>query len=533
MAANPETPSQENDKAYQKLQWWSFLDLGLIIVAIIAGVLVGWLFGRQMWLASDGPTTLITKREATIEQKREYIAEAEAEATAAAEAGDEAKAEEKRAEAQRLEGHIPLIEEDIAQLREAQATAAAEKEAGSTSFKVAGILAISTEFLGDMFIRILKMIVVPLVITSMICGITGLGDIRKLGKLGGFTVLYYMMTTAIAVVIGIVLVQTIQPGVGADDTFAYVEENVEAKKDSNVVETLLDVFRGQGGDKAKGMFPENLFLAAGDTNVLGLIVFSLLFGGALTTLGERGRPAIAFFDAANEAVLKIVHLAMYFAPIGIFGLVAWQIAKNGGGTAFLDQVKALFWYVMTVIFGLSSHAVMLCLLLLVLGRRNPITYLINMMRALLTAMSTASSSATLPVTMECVEENNRVSGRSAGFVLPLGATINMDGTALYEAVAVIFIAQLLGIPMSFATLVIIFLTATLAAIGAAGIPSAGLVTMVIVLQAAGIPMTGIGAILAIDWFLDRLRTTLNVFGDSVGAAVVEQVVVSKMAPATE
>jgi Na+/H+-dicarboxylate symporter len=349
--------------------------------------------------------------------------------------------------------------------------------------------------------------------------------VRRLGRLGGWTLGYYFSTCAAAVLIGILLVLVIRPGAAADDTYSYTPPKVQEKEDAAVLDTLLDVFRGK--EEGGGMFPKNLFQAATNTNVLGLLMFALLFGGALTMLGEKGKVAIDFFHAANEAVMKLVHLVMFVAPIGIYGLVATKIAENGGGPAFGEELGRLARYAMTVLVGLGIHSVLLAALLPLLARRNPFVYTYNMLRSLLTAMSTASSSATLPVTFECVEENNRVSNRSAGFVLPLGATINMDGTALYEAVAVIFIAQSIGLELSMAQLVVIFLTATLAAIGAAGIPEAGLVTMVIVLTAAGVPTTGIGTILAIDWFLDRMRTTVNVYGDSVGAAVVDRNVVQK------
>jgi Na+/H+-dicarboxylate symporter len=382
----------------------------------------------------------------------------------------------------------------------------------------------TTKFLGDLFLQILRLLVIPLVVTSMICGITSLGDVRKIGRVGVWTIVYYMATCAIAVLIGIMLVQWIQPGRGADDRFAFVEERVQAQEEVTAVQTLLNVVRGPEGEPGKGMFPANIFLAASEGNVLALIVFAIVFGAAVTTIGAKGQVVIDFFVAANEAVMKMVHLAILFAPFGIYGLVAANIAKNGGGEAFASELARLGRYVATVLIGLSIHFFILAGLLPLLARRNPFTYTYNVLRALLTAMSTASSSATLPITLECVEQNNRVSNRSAGFVLPLGATVNMDGTALYEAVAVIFIAQSLNIELDIGQLTVIFLTATLAAVGAAGIPEAGLVTMVIVLTAVGLPMTGIGTILAIDWFLDRMRTTVNVYGDSVGAAFIDRLI---------
>jgi len=227
------------------------------------------------------------------------------------------------------------------------------------------------------------------------------------------------------------------------------------------------------------------------------------------------------FEGINAAMMKIVHLVIYFAPIGVMALIGSIVAENRDS---IDQLlHGLGMYSLTVILGLLFHAlVTLPLLLKLLGLKSPWRYFVNMGEALATAFTTASSSATLPITMKCVEEKNGVDRRAAAFVLPLGATINMDGTALYEAVAALFIAQISGIDLTFGQQLVIFLTATLASIGAAGIPHAGTVMMVIVLSAVGLPMEGIGLIFAVDWFLDRCRTTVNVWGDGVGAAVIAQ-----------
>lgn len=497
-----------------------FSGLLAILVAIVVGCLVGVFYGRAMWLATDGPAAEREKLLKTLEQKEQFAVEEE---QAAAMATDPDQRQRHLDRAAELRQHKIAIAERLAQLEDVEQQV--EQQAGTVSFQVAGMFAEVTKFVGELFLQVLKLLVIPLVVTSMICGITALGDVRKIGRVGAWTIAYYMMTMAVAVAIGIGLVLIIQPGTGADDTFSYVSESVKQKEGTGIVETILNVFRGSPDDPGGGMFPSNIFLAATKTNVLALIVFALIFGGALTTVGEKGRTAIAFFQGANEAVMKMVHMVMLFAPIGIYGLVAWNIAKNGGGEAFFEELRRLAWYVSTVLLGLSLHVVFLGMILALLARRNPFSYIYGILRALLTAMTTASSSATLPITMECVEENNGVSNRSASFVLPMGATINMDGTALYEAVAVIFIAQSLGMTLPLAKLLVIFFTATLAAVGAAGIPEAGLVTMVIVLQAAGVPVSGIGTILAIDWFLDRMRTTVNVFGDAIGAAVVDERVV--------
>jgi Na+/H+-dicarboxylate symporter len=279
------------------------------------------------------------------------------------------------------------------------------------------------------------------------------------------------------------------------------------------------------------LIPTNVFEAMAETRVLPLIIFSLFFGAVLTTIGKKGEMLIEIFDGLNEVIMKMVHIIMWFAPVGVFGLVAGKIATviatadpsiTGGVNPVLYEILKVSKYSLSVLTGLSIHAfIILPLILYLLTRRNPLKYGSNVFQAVATAFSTASSSATLPITLDCVQKYNKVNRKAASFVLPLGATINMDGTALYEAVAAIFIAQLYGVDLTFGQQIIIVLTATLAAIGAAGIPQAGLVTMVIVLQAVNLPVEGIASILAVDWLLDRFRTAVNVWGDSVGAAVIE------------
>ncbi|QDU60836.1 Proton/sodium-glutamate symport protein [Planctomycetes bacterium Pan216] len=519
------TSAMPNESAQQEKSGGEGLGgLIAIIVGIVLGVLLGGFYGRQMWMALNGPHERVERLEATAAQKALFAERADKAAAEARAKGDNAAADRDEAKAKRYRDAIPKINNERERIVKLANDADAQMKAGQLG--LAYSLGVFTSFVGDIFLRMLKGIVIPLVFTSMICGITSLGDIRRVGKIGIGTVAYYMLTTAVAVFIGILLVQMIQPGVGADDTFAYVSKNIEAKERSSAVDTLLAVFRGRPGEPGSGMFPENIFLAATETNVLALIVFALVFGGAVTTLGVRAQPVVDFFNVVNDAVMKIVHLIMYFAPVGIFGLVAANIAKEGGGREFLGQLSLLGFYVMTVIIALGIHSGFLFSLIVFVARRRPIQYTLGVLRALLTAVSTSSSSATLPITLECVEENNKVSNQAASFVLPLGATINMDGTALYEAVAVIFIAQSQGISLGGAELFIIFLTATLAAVGAAGIPQAGLVTMVIVLTAVDLPMAGIGTILAVDWFLDRLRTTVNVYGDATGAAVIDRLFVA-------
>ncbi len=369
---------------------------------------------------------------------------------------------------------------------------------------------LAVEWIGEMFLDALKMLVVPLIISSMIVGIAGLGDIRKVGKTGLIALGYFMMTTCMAVAIGLVMVNIIEPGVAVEMTVEHVPEKVAGKEAVGITDIL------------KTFVSPNLVQSMVKMDILPLIIFSLVFGGVLTTLGEPGKRAIEFFDTINSAIMKIVHLLMYFAPFGVFALIASKLGAAGGGELFLAELAKVGKYAATVISALLIHGIVVLPIILYLTTyRSPFIYFKNVTEALTTAFSTASSSATLPVTIECAEKNNRVSRKSALFVLPLGATVNMDGTALYESVAALFIAQMMGIHLGFGEQLIVFLTATLAAVGAAGIPEAGLVTMVMVLQSVGLPLEGIGMLLSIDWFLDRCRTTVNVWGDSIGASVVD------------
>lgn len=366
------------------------------------------------------------------------------------------------------------------------------------------------DWIGEMFLDTLKMLVIPLIISSMIVGITGLGDIRKVGKTGTITLVYFLSTSGIAVLVGIVVVNIMQPGLGVELT-----TDIPAKVSEKDSVGITDIL--------KSFVTPNLFHSMAKMEILPIIMFSLVFGGVLTTLGDRGKLVISVFDGINMAIMKIVHIVMYFAPLGVFALVASKLGSAGGGDLFLAELLKIGKFAATVVIGLLIHALLtLPAILYFVAKKNPLTYFKNMSQALATALSTASSAATLPVTIDCVAEGNKIPRKTTLFVIPLGATVNMNGTALYESIAAIFIAQMVGIELSIGDQVLVFLTATLAAIGAAGIPEAGLVTMVIVLQAVGLPLEGIGMLLSIDWFLDRLRTSINVWGDSIGAAVVDR-----------
>ena len=377
----------------------------------------------------------------------------------------------------------------------------------------------SIQFLGDLFLKALFVMVVPLVMSSMIVGVSSLGDIRQLGPLGGRTVFFFMATTGIAVVIGLVLVLVIQPGTPGTGPAA-TELSTVSERLEKTPTTMPDLLR----TIVTGLVPQNLFSAMVNAEVLPLIIFSLVFGGVLTTLGERGQFVIQWFAGVNDAIMTMVQLLMWTAPVGIGALIAGRLGEAGGLSGFWPQMVSLGGYVATVIIALLIHGlVILPLILRFIGKQSVLPYARNVSTALTTAFSTSSSSATLPLTMQAVIDEHGITSRTARFVLPLGATINMNGTALYEAVAAVFIAQSYGIELSVGHTLIIVLTATLAAIGAAGIPEAGLVTMVIVLKAVNLPIEGIALILVIDWFLDRCRTMVNVWGDAVGAAVIDEV----------
>lgn len=371
------------------------------------------------------------------------------------------------------------------------------------------VLGVKLGFLGTLFLNALKMIVLPLIVVSITLSIMKVGN---LGSLGIKTLIYYLITTGISVFIGILVVNAIHPGDGSMVLTGQMPDIVSSKENMSLVDVLLLKF-----------VSPNLFNSAEEFEILPLIIASILFGAAFASLGKESKMIVDVFTILDKAIMKIINWIMIFTPIGIFSLIAERIGVEGGGGAVIELAMEIGKYVLSVVVGLSIHGlIVLPIILILFAKRNPLEYVQNLGKALLTAFSTASSSATLPLTMEGVIEEAKVTPKVGRFVLPLGATINMDGTALYEAVAVIFIAQSYGIDLSVAQMVVVFFTATLAAIGAAGIPEAGLVTMVIVLQAVGLPMEGIGIILAIDWLLDRFRTTINVWGDCIGAAVIDR-----------
>ncbi len=468
----------------------SYIHAGLAVALIGAGI-IGWLWGADMKNAVEAKGALTDARA----EYRQLLYSTE-------------------------EGGGAATEEVSRELERLKARADADGAAYEEHSLWYGFYRIFS-FSGKLFLNLLNLLVVPLIMATVVMGMVALGDLRHVGRTGARTVLYYIATTSVSVIIGLILVQRIVPGAGMESS-AIVAERVQGKEDLGILDTVLKVFVDEG-DRSGGAFPGNIFGAMARMNVLGVIGFSLLFGAALATVGEKGRVVVGFFEGMNEVILKLIHWVWFLLPVGVFGLVVARLADVGGGGALFVELTRLGWYALTVVAALAIHAfIVLPLILRIFTGRSAVKYASGMVQALLTAFSTASSSATLPTTLECVEKRNKVSARSASFVLPLGATINMDGTALYEAVAVVFIAQVYGVEMGPAMLVIVFLTATLAAVGAAGIPEAGLVTMVIVLNATGLPLEGIAILLSIDWLLDRCRTTVNVWGDSIGAAVIDR-----------
>lgn len=367
--------------------------------------------------------------------------------------------------------------------------------------------------IGQVFLRSLQMLIVPLIVLSVISGVVEIGGGRALGSLGAKTVAYYGGTMLLAASLGLLVVNLLAPGVGVE-TGAISEEH-EKRAEQVGVSDFIDQLLGS-----------NVVESMANMEILPVILFSLLFGISLVLVGDDGKPLVRVIQAGNRAIMKMVVLIMWLAPVGIYGLVAGRFGKalaEGGTEAFFDQLGAVGEYVGAVLLALAAHAlIVLPLLLLLLARRNPLRFLRGMTGALFTAGATASSSATLPVTLDNVVEENGVDSRTARFVLPLGSTVNMDGSALYEAMAALFVAQVAGIELGLGEQAIVVLTSALAAMGAAGIPEAGLVTLLIVLKSVNLPLSGLELLLPVDWFLDRFRTAVNVWGDAVGAAVVDE-----------
>ena len=378
---------------------------------------------------------------------------------------------------------------------------------------------------GTIFINCLKLIAIPLILASLIKGISDLKDITKLSKMGGVTITTYIITTVIAVSVGLVVVNIIKPGdtisdetrvelINAYEDDADKKREVAAKtKKSGPLQPIIDIV------------PSNIISAASDNkNMLQVIFFSIIFGISMILIpGKKAKPIKDFFDSLNEVILKIIDLIMHFAPYGVFALLATLIVE----APKWDLLKSLLLYSITLLIGLFTLICIYIVIVRLFIKKNPQFFLSGILPAQLVAFSTSSSAATLPVTMDRVHNNLNVPKEVSSFVLPIGATINMDGTAVYQAIAAVFIAQTFGLDLTLGAQLGIIVTATLASIGAAAVPSAGIIVLVIVLAQAGIPEAGLALIFAVDRPLDMCRTVVNITGDATVSMLVDKIISKK------
>jgi Na+/H+-dicarboxylate symporter len=369
--------------------------------------------------------------------------------------------------------------------------------------------------IGDIFIRLIWMIVVPLVFSSIFVGTASLGDIRKLGRIGAKTISYYFVTTALAITLGLLLANAFKPGsrIG-ESTKAHLLESYEAEAMAD-----LEIASQRPGvvETIARIVPRNPFESLTSGDMLQIIFFAIMFGIAATMIpGGKGKILIDFFDAVSGGMTQLVHIVMKAAPIGVLALIAAVVGRFGA-----QILLSLIKYAAIVAAGLALHmGVVYSAAVWIFSRMNPLSFFRGIRPAQIIAFSSSSSNATLPVTIQCAEENLGVSRDVASFVLPLGATINMDGTALYQGVATVFIAQVYGIPLTIVDMLTIVLMATLASIGTAGVPSVGLIMLTMVMRTIGVPLEGIALILGVDRILDMFRTVVNVTGDASAAIMV-------------
>jgi len=376
---------------------------------------------------------------------------------------------------------------------------------------------------GQIFLRLLFMTVVPIVFTSITLGVAGIGDMKTLGRLGGRAMMYFGLSTLIAATVGLTLVNTIRPGGGLP---------------AETRDALMEQFSGDGlvtsGPSEFGIstflniIPRNPVTAAADTDMLALICFSLIFGAALTMIpATKAKPVLDVLEGIGDAVIKIIDMAMALAPYGVFGLIFVITSQFGWGI-----LQQLSMYVIVVLAGLLIHAVFgISALVRIFGRMNPLKFWKSVDAPIITAFSTSSSMATLPTSIKTAEEELEIQPKIAGFVLPLGATMNMNGTSLFEGVTVLFLAQVFGVGLGLTEQIIVVVLAVLTAIGAAGVPGGSLPLMMLVMATVGVPPEGIAIILGVDRILDMARTTLNVSGDLSAAVYVDRVDRELEAPA--
>ena len=392
-------------------------------------------------------------------------------------------------------------------------------------YNVAGLadLTVYTDWIGTIFINLVKMVVIPLVVVSLVLGAASLGDVGKIGKMGAKAFGFFTLTTAIAVIIGLGVGNLFQPGAGLpeDKRESLIAEYSDAAEKKTKSGEAVEFRDKSTAEKLFGLLisfvPTNPLRAMTNEQMLGVIFFSLFLGICITLIDpEKAGFLIKFFDGLNDAVIKMVTLAMETAPYGVFALMLGVVAKLG-----LSILAPLAWYAVALIVGLILHIIITHFSFInFYVRQSPLMFIRAIKEAIVMAFSTSSSSATLPISMNLAQTNLGVSREVSSFVLPLGATINMDGTALYQAVAALFIAQVFGMELGVTEQLTIILTATLASVGAAGVPGAGMITLALVLTTLNIPEAGIALIFGLDRFLDMCRTVVNIIGDLTLTAVM-------------
>lgn len=492
-----------------------------ILLGMLAGVVLGFLLGPNSSVLPHNGVRLTSA--AVVHQ----APEASSEAVALAQGLRQAEILQTQA------GDDPWVEirwilrtSDLLRLKEANTPGATEAEAGSaltgwvkleephvtTYARLGQTLIDGTEWIGLLFLALIKMVVVPLVFCSLVVGVASLGDFRKLGRLGARTLLFFTCTTVMALVIGVGLANVFKPGERMSEAD---RTKLLASYEGAASDTVSSAAEAPGfAEQIVGIVPTNPLqsLAAGD--MLQIIFFGLMLGIALTLMPQaRAKPVASFLDGFNEAMVMLVHVAMKLAPYGVAALLFKVVGSTG-----LSVLLALLVYGGLVVFGLFLHLLVTYGLAVTFGAKlNYLSFLKAIRPAIMLAFSTSSSSATLPVTKESVEDNIGVSPEVSSFVLPLGATVNMDGTALYQGVAAIFIAQIYGMDLTLGDQVTIVTSATLASVGAAGVPGAGMITLAMVLTAIGVPTEGLALVLGVDRLLDMFRTATNVVGDSTAA----------------
>lgn len=472
---------------------------------IVIGLILGAIFGGLFPVSKTGVDIVL--RERTVEIERWQSATLRYDTLAVTFREDERDA---------LLKHVGALKRPVrrtAELAFVMPDGAVQRLTGLVRVEKPSSIAAEIRPIGTLFLNLLKMIAIPLVLASLIVGAASLGDIKQMARIGGKSIGFYLATTACAITLGLVVANVLQPGLrmpaGASERLMAefsggVADKVSQELDFSVLDFLLN------------LVPTNPFDAIASGDMLNIVFFAVFLGLVLSVIPQqKAEPVIRFFDGLSEATIRMVEIVMLIAPVGVFALMSATIADFG-----FSILQTLIWYVAAVVGGLLLHMLIIYMpMLMIFGKIKVLTFIRGIRRAQLLAFSTSSSAATLPVTMECVEEMG-VPNKISSFVLPLGATINMDGTALYQGVAAIFIAQVYGIPLDLGAQLTVVLTATLASIGTAPVPGVGIIMLIIVLRSVGIPEEGIALILGVDRILDMMRTVVNITGDATASVIV-------------